>query len=539
MTCNTCTFSSDGPQTKRLKQKSNLTNRRSSIILFGREISIKKIRWSFANSYEELIKIALILLSQLYCYIKFTTFRACKCVEYTLFCYSREHREGGLLLILRKTNKPATWDYKSKKMGNRVPKMKNLAGCTCAKEPEKVYSVGKPIPKKKVTGDGSIECEVHIFNHVTSLPEIPATTITPVNSTSWYNNTLPLHSSHYQNHKLIKSESTDNNSANCAPISFYQQTRFSGSCKEMATYDTVAPDDDPSRSNDLETDIFCAKYDYNPSTRSDMSCIDGEPLLYFKRNDYLMGLGYHSTKLWLKTINCKGQIGWAPANHLLPIKPTAEPLNWYHGMLTKSNAEFILSKGVNGSFLVRDSESSPDKMTISVHFDGKVYHYHILTDQVGKFHINMEKAFNSISDVVQYHTMNSDGLITNLIFPINPTRLLEIENELQCSIYSAKMITSQIAMSVTNHGSEHGNTTPPPFSMGPPFLEFGPEFDFSSEQFSTSTENSSCEHRYYENTAEVLIPPVPLSPPLTKPLPNSTSQQIIYPNHQAVRIATL
>ena len=440
-------------------------------------------------------------------------------------------------------------------MGNKVPKIKNLAGCTCGREAEKVYSVGKPIPKKKITGDGSIECAVHIFNHVTSTlagADASAASINPVSTTSSNNNTLPFPvgcQSHYQNHKLIKSVENISKTAtlNCDPISFYQQTRFSESCKQMSPYDAVAPDDDSRSINDLETDIFCAKYDYNPSSRSDMSCIDGEPLLYLKRNDFLMGLGYHETKLWLKLINCKGQVGWAPANHLLPIKPTAEPLNWYHGMLTKANAEFILSKGVNGSFIVRDSESSPDKMTISVHFDGKVYHYHILTDQVGKFHINMDKAFNSISDVVQYHTMNSDGLITNLIFPINPTRLLEIENELQCSIYSGKMITSSIAISVSNHisgSSEHAYTTPPPasFSLGPPFLEFGPEFDFSSEQFSSSTENSSCEHRYYENTAEVLIPPItpPQSHPLTKPFPSSTSQEMINAvNQPAVRIATL
>lgn len=44
----------------------------------------------------------------------------------------------------------------------------------------------------------------------------------------------------------------------------------------------------------------------------------------------------------------------------------------------------LLSSGINGSFLVRESESSPGQRSISLRYEGRVYHYRISEDSEGK-----------------------------------------------------------------------------------------------------------------------------------------------------------
>ena len=52
----------------------------------------------------------------------------------------------------------------------------------------------------------------------------------------------------------------------------------------------------------------------------------------------------------------------------------------YHGPISRNAAEYLLSSGINGSFLVRESESSPGQCSISLRCEGRVYHYRINDD---------------------------------------------------------------------------------------------------------------------------------------------------------------
>ncbi|KIH62365.1 SH2 domain protein [Ancylostoma duodenale] len=52
----------------------------------------------------------------------------------------------------------------------------------------------------------------------------------------------------------------------------------------------------------------------------------------------------------------------------------------YHGKVSRSESEYILGSGINGSFLVRESETSIGQYSISVRNDGRVYHYRINVD---------------------------------------------------------------------------------------------------------------------------------------------------------------
>lgn len=53
----------------------------------------------------------------------------------------------------------------------------------------------------------------------------------------------------------------------------------------------------------------------------------------------------------------------------------------YHGKVSRSESEYLLSSGISGSFLVRESETSIGQFSISVRHDGRVYHYRISVDR--------------------------------------------------------------------------------------------------------------------------------------------------------------
>jgi abelson tyrosine-protein kinase 1 len=86
---------------------------------------------------------------------------------------------------------------------------------------------------------------------------------------------------------------------------------------------------------------------------------------------------------WCEVMNMEGCVGWVPRNYLAAIN-SLDKFSWYHGPISRNAAEYLLSSGINGSFLVRESESSPGQRSISLRYDGRVYHYRINEDAEGK-----------------------------------------------------------------------------------------------------------------------------------------------------------
>uniref|UniRef100_O14796-2 Isoform 2 of SH2 domain-containing protein 1B n=1 Tax=Homo sapiens TaxID=9606 RepID=O14796-2 len=71
-------------------------------------------------------------------------------------------------------------------------------------------------------------------------------------------------------------------------------------------------------------------------------------------------------------------------------------LPYYHGRLTKQDCETLLLKeGVDGNFLLRDSESIPGVLCLCVSFKNIVYTYRIFREKHGYYRIQ-----NSNSDYV-------------------------------------------------------------------------------------------------------------------------------------------
>lgn len=62
------------------------------------------------------------------------------------------------------------------------------------------------------------------------------------------------------------------------------------------------------------------------------------------------------------------------AENLQPLSSYSccEKYPWYHGSISLNASVRLLSSGINGSFRVRDSESSPGQRSISLRYEGRV-----------------------------------------------------------------------------------------------------------------------------------------------------------------------
>ncbi|KAK3850172.1 hypothetical protein Pcinc_043101, partial [Petrolisthes cinctipes] len=127
-------------------------------------------------------------------------------------------------------------------------------------------------------------------------------------------------------------------------------------------------------------------------------------------------LSYNKSGEWCEAHAGSGEVGWVPSNYITPVN-SLEKHSWYHGPISRNTAEYLLSSGINGSFLVRESESSPGQRSISLRYNGRVYHYRINEDDTAKLYVSSEFRFNTLAELVHHHSQHADGLITQLLYP--------------------------------------------------------------------------------------------------------------------------
>lgn len=156
-----------------------------------------------------------------------------------------------------------------------------------------------------------------------------------------------------------------------------------------------------------DPNLFVALYDFQAGGENQLSIVKGEQVTI---------LGYNKGGEWCEVKNKAGDLGWVPSNYIAPVN-SLDKFSWYHGQISRNASEYLLSSGINGSFLVRESESSPGQRSISVRFEGRVYHYRISEDSDGKVYVTAEHRFNTLAELVHHHSIHSDGLVTTLLYP--------------------------------------------------------------------------------------------------------------------------
>ena len=70
-----------------------------------------------------------------------------------------------------------------------------------------------------------------------------------------------------------------------------------------------------------------------------------------------------------------------------------------------------------GSYLVRDSDTTPGDYSLSVRDREQVMHYRIRRLDNGRFFVTRRATFNTVQDLVAYYRQQADGLCTNLTKP--------------------------------------------------------------------------------------------------------------------------
>ena len=163
-----------------------------------------------------------------------------------------------------------------------------------------------------------------------------------------------------------------------------------------------------------DPNLYIVKHDYITNQPGQLSIKKGEKLKVSRESE---------NGDWCEATNVLSDIGWVPTSYIAKVD-SLEKHSWYHGNITRAEAELSLSSGINGSFLVRESESKPGQYSISLRYDGRVFHYRIHADPAtNKYYVTPESKFASLAELVVHHSKYPDGLTTTLHYPApNPRK---------------------------------------------------------------------------------------------------------------------
>ncbi|XP_041066808.1 SH2 domain-containing protein 1B [Carcharodon carcharias] len=112
----------------------------------------------------------------------------------------------------------------------------------------------------------------------------------------------------------------------------------------------------------------------------------------------------------------------------------ATSLPYFHGNISKKACEILFAaNGKDGSYLLRESETIPNVLCLSVYFQRIVYTYRIFKNHRGRFMVQTgygvkEKFFKNLADLTVYYKKPGKGLVTQLCCPLEKSKTKEEVN---------------------------------------------------------------------------------------------------------------
>ncbi|VDL59906.1 unnamed protein product [Hymenolepis diminuta] len=113
----------------------------------------------------------------------------------------------------------------------------------------------------------------------------------------------------------------------------------------------------------------------------------------------------------------KQGIGRQPNDQPVGIPP--QSVSYFHGKITRDQAEAILfvHKALEGLFLLRESVNQ--NYAISICHGGRVHHYNIEKQPDGTYQIRTGRKFPGPVELVKHHSTQLDGFLTLARFPLD------------------------------------------------------------------------------------------------------------------------
>uniref|UniRef100_A0A8B9RGD7 Tyrosine-protein kinase n=1 Tax=Astyanax mexicanus TaxID=7994 RepID=A0A8B9RGD7_ASTMX len=154
------------------------------------------------------------------------------------------------------------------------------------------------------------------------------------------------------------------------------------------------------RSADYDEDIVIAQHDFKPNNDSDLPFKKGEKLKIIQENG----------DWWLAKSLVTGDEGYIPF------------ADFFYTQLFTTERLLLAPGNRVGSFLVRESETTPGAFSLSIRVSvpeqgDLVKHYKIRALDKGGYYISPSLTFPSLQELVQYYSRSADGLCQRLGSP--------------------------------------------------------------------------------------------------------------------------
>ncbi|XGW22955.1 hypothetical protein V3C99_005303 [Haemonchus contortus] len=154
---------------------------------------------------------------------------------------------------------------------------------------------------------------------------------------------------------------------------------------------------------------FIALFEYEARTDDDLS---------FKKDEVLEILNDTQGDWWFARHKATGKTGYIPSNYVAREK-SIESQPWYFGKLRRLDAEkaLLLPENEHGSFLVRNSESRQNDLSLSIREEDCIKHYRIRQLDQGGYFIARRRPFSTLEELIAHYSVDPDGLCVKLTKP--------------------------------------------------------------------------------------------------------------------------